>query len=161
MYIIKQSKWNLLMFRQTHALSLMLKIVIEVVNVILFIMGCFGAVHGWWRWWYFYEKSYHNLNFTRILSQKPLFLGWLWFMFNNLGLALGANFKFYLSLEKGYKLKVERFAGQFLRLRKLQGKNWKEAFLPSHLWWWCEKSVYKNIFGKVYTPKYTDAERRR
>ena len=34
-----------------------------------------------------------------------------WFKFNNLGLALGINLKFYTSLPKGSKLKVRKFWG--------------------------------------------------
>ena len=35
--------------------------------------------------------------------------GWSWFMFNNLGLALGITLKFYTSVAKGLKLKVRKF----------------------------------------------------
>ena len=35
--------------------------------------------------------------------------GWPWFKFNNLGLALGKNLKFYTSLSKELKLKVRKF----------------------------------------------------
>ena len=37
--------------------------------------------------------------------------GWSWFKFNNLGLALGTSLKFYTSVAKGLKLKVEKFLG--------------------------------------------------
>ena len=37
------------------------------------------------------------------------FEGWSWFKFNNLGLALGTNLKFYTSVAKGLKLKVRKF----------------------------------------------------
>ena len=37
-----------------------------------------------------------------------------WFKFNNLGLALGINLKFYTSLPKGLKLKVRKFWGLIL-----------------------------------------------
>ena len=40
-----------------------------------------------------YKRSYHDLNFTR--------KNWSWFKFNNLGLALDKNLKFYTSLSKG------------------------------------------------------------
>ena len=36
---------------------------------------------------------------------------WSWFKFNNLGLALGTNLKFYTSLSKRLKLKVRKFLG--------------------------------------------------
>ena len=39
------------------------------------------------------------------------FEGWSWFKFNNLGLALGTNLKFYTSVAKGLKLKVRKFLG--------------------------------------------------
>ena len=34
---------------------------------------------------------------------------WSWFKFNNLGLALGTNLKFYTKVEKGLKQKVRKF----------------------------------------------------
>ena len=39
------------------------------------------------------------------------FEGWSWFKFNNLGVALGTNLKFYTSLSKGLKPKVRKFWG--------------------------------------------------
>ena len=39
------------------------------------------------------------------------FEGRSWFKFNNLGLALGTNLKFYTSVAKGLKLKVKKFWG--------------------------------------------------
>ena len=57
-----------------------------------------------------YEKSYHNLNFIRIWSEKTIFFdGWSLFKFNNLGLALGMVLKFYTSVAKWLKLKTRRF----------------------------------------------------
>ena len=55
-------------------------------------------------------------------------------MFNNLGLALGTNFKFYTSVEKRIKLKVRKFWGlipSFAEVteEKLVGG---EGFLPPH-----------------------------
>ena len=46
------------------------------------------------------------------MTRKTAFFeGWFWFKFNNLGLALGTNLKFYTSLSKGLKLKVRKFWG--------------------------------------------------
>ena len=46
------------------------------------------------------------------MTRKTAFFeGWSWFKFNNLGLALGTNLKFYTSLSKGLKLKVRKFWG--------------------------------------------------
>ena len=44
------------------------------------------------------------------MTRKVAFFeGWPWFKFNNLGLPLGTNLKFYTSLSKGLKLKVRKF----------------------------------------------------
>ena len=44
------------------------------------------------------------------MTRKTAFFeGWSWFKFNNLGLALGTNLKFYTSVAKGLKLKVRKF----------------------------------------------------
>ena len=42
-------------------------------------------------------------------QKNRFFEGWSWFKFNNLGLVLGANLKFYTSVVKGLKLKVRKF----------------------------------------------------
>ena len=36
---------------------------------------------------------------------------WSWFKFNNMGLALGTNFNFYIGVAKGLKLKFRKFFG--------------------------------------------------
>ena len=41
--------------------------------------------------------------------EKPIFLRCSWFKFNNLGLALGMDSKFYTSVAKELKLKVRKF----------------------------------------------------
>ena len=68
-------------------------------------------------------------------DQKNCFFeGWSWFKFNNLGLALGTNFKFYISIAERLKLKVRKcwkFVPTFLEVtdEKLAG----EIFSPSIL----------------------------
>ena len=48
----------------------------------------------------------------QVFDQKNRFFkGWSWFKFNNLGLALGTNLKFYTSVAKGLKLEVRKFWG--------------------------------------------------
>ena len=59
--------------------------------------------------WEKYERSY-QLQFYKDLTKNP-FEGWSWFKFNNLGLTLGTNLKFYISVAKGLKLKVRKFWG--------------------------------------------------
>ena len=60
-------------------------------------------------------------------DQKNCFFeGWSWFKFNNLGLALGKNFKFYISVAEKLKLKVRecwKFVPTFLEVtdEKLTG----------------------------------------
>ena len=49
--------------------------------------------------------------------------GWSWFKFNYLGLALGANLKFYTSLSKGLKLNVRKFWGLILTFVEVTGKK--------------------------------------
>ena len=48
------------------------------------------------------------MDFTR---KTAFFEGWPWFKFNNLGLVLGINLKFYTSVGKGLELKVRNFGG--------------------------------------------------
>ena len=47
-----------------------------------------------------------------MIRKIAFFEGWSWFKFNNLGLALGKNLKFFTSVAKGLKIKVRRFWGQ-------------------------------------------------
>ena len=46
-----------------------------------------------------------------LIRKTGLFERWSWFKFNNLGLALGMNLKFYSSVKKGLKLIVRKFLG--------------------------------------------------
>ena len=51
-------------------------------------------------------------NFDKDLTRKTNFFeGCSWLKFNNLGLALGMDLKFYISVTKGWKLKFRRFWG--------------------------------------------------
>ena len=56
-------------------------------------------------------------------QQNRFFEGWSWFKFNNLGLALGTNLKFYTSVAKGLKLKVRRSGGLILTFVEVTGKK--------------------------------------
>ena len=54
----------------------------------------------------------------------------VWFRFNNSGLALGTNLKFYISVAKGLKLKVRKFWGVVPTFVKItEGKLVGGAFL--------------------------------
>ena len=49
--------------------------------------------------------------------------GWSWFKFNNLGLALGTNLKFYTSMSKELKLKVRKFWKIILTFVEVAGEK--------------------------------------
>ena len=58
----------------------------------------------------FLWKKLTQPQFYKGLTRKTSFFDRLsWFKFNNLGLALGTNLKFYTSVAKGLKLKVRKF----------------------------------------------------
>ena len=58
------------------------------------------------------------------LTRKTAFFeGLSWFKFNNLGLALGTNLKFYTSLSKESKLKVRKFWGLIPTLVEVTGEK--------------------------------------
>ena len=58
------------------------------------------------------------------MSKKTAFFeGWSCFKFNNLGLKLGMNLKFYTSVEKGLKLKVRKFWGVIPTFVEVTGKK--------------------------------------
>ena len=66
--------------------------------------------------------------------KTAIFEGWSWFKFNNLGLWLGTNLKYYTSVAKGLDLKVRKFLGlnpTFVEVtgEKLVGGG---AFCPPH-----------------------------
>ena len=46
-----------------------------------------------------------------------------WFKFNNLGLALGTNLKFYTSVAKGLKLKIRKFWGLISTFVEVTGEK--------------------------------------
>ena len=51
------------------------------------------------------------------------FEGWSWFKFNNLGLGLGTNLKFYTSVEKELQLKTRKFLGLILMFVEVTGEK--------------------------------------
>ena len=57
------------------------------------------------------------------MRKTAFFEGWSWFKFNNLGLALGANLKFYTSMAKGLKLKVRKFWGPIPTFVEVKGEK--------------------------------------
>ena len=66
-----------------------------------------------------------NMVNVLMMSAKMLFffLRWFWFKFNSLGLVLGANLKFCISVAKRLKLKVRKFWGLILMFVKVTGEK--------------------------------------
>ena len=67
--------------------------------------------------------------------KTAIFEGWSWFKFNNLGLALVTNLKFYTSMAKGLKLKVRKFWGLIPMFVEVTGEKLVqgEHFCPHFL----------------------------
>ena len=63
-----------------------------------------------------------NLATLSFLWENDFFEGWSWFKFNNLGLALRANLKFYTSVAKRLQLKVRNFRGLIPTFIQVTGK---------------------------------------
>ena len=81
----------------------------------------------------FLRETLLQPQFCKDLTRKTAFFeGWSSFKFNNLGLALGTNLKFYTSVAKGLKLKVRKFWGLTRTFVKVTGKKLVEEgdFLP-------------------------------
>ena len=58
------------------------------------------------------------------MTRKTTFFErWSWFKFNNLGLALGTNLKFYTSVAKRLKLKVRKFWGLISTFVEVTGEK--------------------------------------
>ena len=69
-------------------------------------------------------------------QKSRFFEEWSWFKFNNLGLALGTNVKFYTSVAKGLKVKVRKFGGLIHSLVEVTGKKLVgEPFCPTSPSW--------------------------
>ena len=58
------------------------------------------------------------------MTRKTAFFeGWYWFKFNNLGMTLGTNLKFYISVTKGLKLKARKFWGLIATFAEVTGEK--------------------------------------
>ena len=61
-------------------------------------------------------------------------MGWFWFKFNNLGLALSIVLEFYTSVAKGSELKVRKFLGLIPAFVEVSGgktgRGWGVTFCP-------------------------------
>ena len=61
--------------------------------------------------------------YTDLTRKSAFFDGWSWFKFNNLGLALGTNLKFYTNLSNVSKLKVRKFWGLIFTFVEVTGEK--------------------------------------
>ena len=81
----------------------------HVIQIVLYMCSCDQSL---------VTISIREVIIISILSgfdqKNHFFDGWSWFKFNNLGLALGMNLKFYTSVAKELKLKVRKFQGLVL-----------------------------------------------
>ena len=72
----------------------------------------------------FLREKLWQPQFYKNLTKKTAFReGWSWFKFNNLGLALGTDLKFYTSVLKGLKLKVKNFLGLIRTFVEVTGEK--------------------------------------
>ena len=80
----------------------------HVVQIILYMCSCNQSLVTVAFVW----AKLPQPQFCKDMTRKTAsFEGWSWFKFNNFGLALGTNLKFYISLAKRLKLKVREFWG--------------------------------------------------
>ena len=76
----------------------------------------------------FLWKKLSQPQFYKDLTRKTAFFeGWSWFKFNNLGLALGTNLKFYNNAAKELKLKVRKFWGLIHTFAEVIGEKLVEG----------------------------------
>ena len=84
---------------------------------------------------FLWEKLSQPQFYKDLTRKTNFFEGWLWFKFNNLGLALGVNLKFYISMAKGLELKVRKFLGLIPTFVEVTGEKLDgEPFCPSQSW---------------------------
>ena len=83
----------------------------------------------------FIKTIYQIINsiLLRFDQKNHFFEEWSWFKFNNLGLALGTNVKFYTSVTKGLKLKVRMFCGLILTFIEVTGEKLVGGTFPPTL----------------------------
>ena len=69
-------------------------------------------------------KKSSQPQFYKDLTRKTTFIEWWYgFKFNNLGLTLGTNLKFYTSVEKGLNLRVRKFSRLIRVCVDITGEN--------------------------------------
>ena len=98
-----------------------------MLNSILILLSCDQNLVTVALLW----EKLSQFQFYKDLTRKTAFFeGWSWFKFNNLGLALDTNLKFYTSVVKGLKLKFRKFGGLVSTLVEVTGENLVERGGP-------------------------------
>ena len=112
-YIISLSKT----FPQTLTLSTKFY---HATQIILYMWSCHQSLVTLAFLW----ENLSEPRFCKDLTRKTIFFqDWAWFKFNNLGLAVGMTLKFYTSVAKRLKLKVEKFWGLSLTFVAVTGEK--------------------------------------
>ena len=85
---------------------------------------------------FLWERLSQPQFYNDLTRKAGFFEGWSWFRFNNLGLALSTNLKFYTSVAKGLKLKVKKFWGLIPTFIEITGEKLVQGdlFAPSPSW---------------------------
>ena len=78
----------------------------QVIQIILQMRSCDQSLVTLAFLW---EKLFQPQFYKDLTRKTTFFERWSWLNFNNLGLALGTNLKFYNSVAKELKLKVRKF----------------------------------------------------
>ena len=92
----------------------------HVIQIILYMCSCDQSLVTVALLW---EKLSQPQFYKDLTRNTAFFEGWSWFKFNNLGLAVGTNLKFYTSVAKRLKLKVRKFLGLIPTFLEVTGEK--------------------------------------
>ena len=120
----------------------------HVIQIILYMCSCDQSlVTAAFLW-----EKLSGPQFYKDLTRKTTFFeGWSWFRFNNLGLALGTNLKFYASVAKGLKLKVRTFWGLFPMFVEVTEEKLVEGEVGGMVGVFCPRIMNTPILNGVKT----------
>ena len=87
----------------------------HVIQILLLLCSCDKSL---------VSEKLSQPQFYKDLTRKTAFFErWSWLKFNNLGLALGTNLKFYSSVAKGLKLKARKCLGLIPTFLEVAGEK--------------------------------------
>ena len=105
----------------------------HVIQIIMYICSCEQSLVTLAFLW---EKLSQPQFYKDLTKKIAFFEGWSWFKFNNLGLPLGANLKFYTSVAKRLQLKIRKFwrlISTFVEVTRETQVGGPGLFGPPHL----------------------------